>query len=457
MGKKYMNNKHVLAEENIGKLLFQLSLPATTGMLVMALYNIVDTIYVGRGVGPLAIAGLSIVFPIQMMVMAIGQLLGIGSGSVISRSLGEGGIDKANRVLGTTMTATMIIATLLTVVGLVFTEEILAVFGVTEAIYPYAKDYFQIIIFASILFITSMSSNNILRSEGQAKAAMKTMITGAVINIILDPIFIFVFHMGVKGAALATVISQLCAVIYIFLFFASGKTILKVQVRYLRINLSILKEVVVIGMSSFLRNVAASVMFALVNNSLGNYGGDMAIAAYGIIQRVLRFIVMPIIGIAQGMQPIVGFNYGALRFNKVQEVMRIAIISATFAVTFGMVMIQLFGPFFMRLFSDDAELVALGAHAMRLMTMAYPVIGFQIVSTTVFQALGKARESLVLSLSREIIFLIPLVMVLPRFMGLTGLWYSFPIADFLASLLTLMFFMRLMRQLADLQPQPVRT
>lgn len=434
--KNMPNNKHVLADTHVGRLLFKLSLPAITGMVVMALYNVVDTIFVGHGVGALAIAGISIVFPIQIFVMALGQLLGIGAGSVVSRSIGEGDLDKAQRVLNTTFTSTIIVSAILMTFGLVFTKPLLDIFGASDTIYPYAKDYYQVIIFASVLFIAGMSSNNILRAEGQAHAAMKTMIIGAVLNIILDPVFIFVFDMGISGAAWATVLSQLCAVLYVILFLRSGKATLKLEKLHLRVDIPILKEITVIGLSSFLRNVAGSFLMVLINNTLSGYGGDLAVAAYGIVQRVLRFFVMPIFGIAQGMQPIVGYNWGAQRLGLVRKVMRIAITSSTILICFGYAAVELGAPIFIAVFSNDQALIDLASHAMRAMFLAIPFIGFQAMSTTAFQALGKATEAMILSLSREILFLIPIVLIMPQFFGLDGVWYASPIADILAFTLT---------------------
>jgi Na+-driven multidrug efflux pump len=400
-----MQNNNILADNNIKKLLLKLSVPATAGMIVMALYNVVDTIFVGRGVGALGIAGLSIVFPIQMIVMAFGQLLGMGGASVVSRSLGEKNIHKANSVVGTIFSSTAIFSVIITIGFLVFKEQLLVLFGASEGIYPYAKDYYEIIVFASILFITAMSTNSLVRAEGHAKVAMNTMIIGAVLNIILDPIFIFTFNMGVRGAAWATVIS------------------------------------------SFMRNVAGSLVFALFNRALGANGGDLAIAAYGIVQRFLRLLVMPTIGIAQGMQPIAGYNYGAGRFDKVREVNKIAIIWATCVASFGFFIAQLFPSQMMIIFTDDPELIAMGANAMRLMMLLIPVVGFHIVGTTIFQALGKALPSFILSMSREILFLIPLILVLPKFWGLNGIWLTMPISDILSFILTAILFYNLVKHL----------
>ena len=445
-----MQQEHVLNERNIKKLLIKLSTPAIFGMLVMALYNVVDTIFIGRSVGPLGIAALSIVFPIQMIIMSFGQLVGIGAASVISRSLGAGEIEKANLTLGTALTFTIIISVLLTVFGLIFSRQLLLLFGATEMIFTYAKEYFDIIMFSSILFIIAMSSNSILRSDGRAKDAMYTMIVGAVLNIILDPILIFGFKMGVRGAALATVISQFIAVCYVIGVIQSKKSTLSVKLHDVRLNLPILREITAIGFSFFARNIAGSVVFASINNVLGSYGGDIAIAAYGIIQRFTRFIIMPMFGIAQGVQPIIGYNYGAKLYLKVLEAKNIAIKYATILGTVGFLVVELFSRPLVTIFTNDPQLIDVCSKAMKLMFMLFPIVGFQVVTTTVFQALGKAIPSLIFSLSREILFLLPLVILLPKMFSLKGVWIAYPVSDIFSFVLTGVFYLRLRRELKNL-------
>jgi len=442
-----MKNEHILADNNIKKLLIKLSTPAAAGMMVMALYNVVDTIFVGRGVGPLAIAGLSIVFPVQMIVLAIGQMIGIGSASVISRSLGAGDTEKANNVLGSAVTFTFIISLIITISGLIFIDPLLKLFGVTSIIYPYAFDYMKIILLGTLFFAFAMATNNIIRSEGQAKVAMKSMMIGAGLNILFDPIFIFVFDMGVMGAAYASVISQIIAVIYVIFFLQSGKSTLHLKFCCLGFDFKIVREFVAIGFSAFARHVAGSLIFIVVNNTLKVYNGDMAIAAYGIIIRLLRFLFMPMFGIAQGLQPIVGYNYGAGRIDKVQEANKIAITTASIIAFSGFAITQLFSRAMVGIFTDDVELIELGSNALRLMVLAVPLIGFQMVGTVIFQALGKSLPALVLSMSREIIILIPLVLILPGFWGINGVWLASPISDILSFIFTAILFYRLVKEL----------
>ena len=437
-----MKNNHILADDNIGKLLFKLSAPATLGMFVMTLYNVVDTIFIGHAVGRLGIAGISIVFPFQMFVMAIGQTLGIGGASLISRSLGAGNIEKAERTLGNVIFSVVIFGISLALFGSFFIDKILMVFGATETILPYAREYMQIILFGTILFTFLMTSNNIIRSEGKAKVAMGTMIISAVINIILDPIFIFGFKMGVRGAAIATVIAQLISVIYIIFFFLSGKSILKFKLINLKLNFPILKEVFAIGASAFARQSAQSFLIIILNNSLGLYGGDLSIAVFGVISKLIRFIIMPIFGIAQGLQPIAGFNYGAKKYQKAWKAIKLALISGVTISTLGSLLVISIPKTLMMIFTKDTELINQGVHSLKLFIIAFPLVGFQVVGSTVFQAFGKAIPALFLSLSRQILFLIPLILILPRFFHLDGIWLAFPVSDVLATIVTLMMLYR---------------
>ncbi len=444
-----MENRPILADDNLKRLLFKLSLPAITGMFVMALYNLVDTIFIGRSVGALGIAGLSIVFPIQMIIMAVGQLLGIGGASVISRRLGEGNIEQAKKVLGTIYTSIIILGLSITIISTIFKTQLLQTFGATEAILPFALDYYEIIILATIFNITSMTSNNLVRAEGHAKVAMLSMIIGAGLNIIFDPIFIFVFDMGIRGAAIATALAQLIAAIYIISFMNSKDSILNIKLKNLKLNFHIIKQVFSIGISSFMRNVAGSIVFIVMNRSLGYYGNDLSIAAYGIVQRFLRFLVLPTIGIAQGLQPIAGFNYGAKQYDKVKRVSKLAILWASCLTSIAFLVAELLPRQMMMIFTDSPELIDIGANAMRLMMMMVPIVGFQIMATSLFQALGKATPALITSMSREIIFLIPAILILPRFFGLNGIWFSTPLSDLLAVLLTLGFFLKIKKELND--------
>lgn len=427
-----------LGNEKISKLLFNLSLPATIGMIVNALYNVVDTIFIGRGVGSLAIGGLTIAFPIQMIIMAFAQMIGIGAASSISRSLGAGEVEKADHVAGNSFGAILILSSFIVAIGFAFTDPILKLFGASENILPYARDYISIIFYGSVFFSFTVSSNNLVRAEGNAKVSMFAMLIGTGLNIILDPIFIFALDMGIKGAAWATIISQFCSFLFITRYLYSDKSTIKVRLHHLKPDLAILKEIFTVGFASFSRQVAGSAVAIIVNNSLVFYGGDLAISIFGIINRVIMFLFMPLFGVVQGLQPIAGFNYGAKKYDRVREVVKLAVLVTTVFASTSVLIGQLFPVAIFSIFTTDADLIAGGAPALRLVILMVPVIGIQIVGAALFQSLGKALPSLILSLLRQVLLLIPLILILPRIggLGLTGIWISYPLADLFSTILT---------------------
>lgn len=431
------NHSLALANEPIKTLLWRLSLPAMAGMFVMSLYNVVDAIFVGRGVGTLGIAGISIVFPIQMVIMGIGLMVGMGAASLISRSLGADKMERAERTLGNAIILILILGGTLAVVALSRSTFLLRLFGATDNILPYAKEYMDIILLGVVFHEFSMAANAIIRAEGNARVAMISMFIGALLNIALDPIFIFALGMGIRGAAIATVIAHITTTLYLAHYFLSGKSSLRIRVKNFILERAVVKEIVAIGFAAFVRTAAGSFIAVIINRTLGFYGGDVSIAVFGVVHRVLHFAVMPNMGIAQGLQPILGFSYGARRYDRGIEVIRRSfIIAAAFSVG-AVLIILLFAEPIIRFFSTDAALISQGTHAIRLIFMALWLVGFQIVGATIFQAIGKPIQTFILSTSRQILFLIPLVFILPRFFGLNGIWLSFPIADTLSFIITL--------------------
>ncbi|MBU1018748.1 MAG: MATE family efflux transporter [Patescibacteria group bacterium] len=428
-----------LANEKIPRLLLKQSMPAAIGLLVMSLYNIVDTIFIGHFVGTLAIAGLAIAFPIQMITMAISQSFGIGAASIISRALGSKNFKKAELVLGNFFSLVLIGGVLTTVVGLVFLQPILLLFGSTETILPYASEYMSVIFLGSVFIYFAAGSNNIIRSEGAAKFSMMVMIASAGLNIILDPIFIFWLDMGIKGAAIATVISQAVSAVVAFGFFFTGRSVIHFHFRNLLLKFKILKEILAIGSASLGRHVAGSFTTVLINHSLGIYGGDIAIASFGVLNRMMMVILMPMFGLVQGLQPVLGYNYGAKAYDRAKEVVYLAMKIATVIAVIASCILFVFATPLSSVFSSDPELISLSAHVARIIVIAFPLIGFQVVSAGYYQALGKALPAFFLSLLRQVFLLIPLIIILPLFFELDGLFYSFPIADFLAAIIT--FFM----------------
>ncbi len=454
-----MNERSIqLGNEKISKLLFNLSLPATIGMIVNALYNIIDTIFIGRGVGTLAIGGLTIAFPIQMLIMAFAQMVGIGSASAISRNLGAGNVEKADHVAGNSFVAILILSSVLMTLGFLFTDPLLRLFGASDTILPYAKDYITIILMGSVFFSFTVSSNNLVRAEGNAKVAMISMLIGTGLNIILDPIFIFTFDMGIRGAAYATIISQFCSFIFLSTYLFSGKSTIKVRWHHLKPDFSILKEIFSVGLASFSRQVAGSAVAIVVNNSLVFYGGDLAISIFGIINRVIMFLFMPMFGVVQGVQPIAGFNYGAHKYERVREVVKLAVIVTVIYASISVLIAQLFPSAIFSIFTTDSDLIAKGAPALRLVLLMLPIVGIQIVGGSLFQSLGKALPSLVVSMLRQTLILIPLLLTLPKIagLGLTGIWISYPMADFLSTVITgflLMRELKLMKNLETVLPE----
>jgi len=442
-------NSKALGEENIGKLLKKLSVPATMGMMVNALYNLVDTIFLGRFVGVDAIGALAIAFPIQMIVLAFGIMVGIGTASAASRALGAEEVEKADHIVGNAFLSIIIIGILLVTIGRYYLNPILLLFGATENLLPLAYDYMNIILMGSIFLTIQIVSNNVIRSEGNAKVAMISMMIGTGFNIFMDPIFIELLGFGIKGAAIATIIGQTLGFVYVMNYFYRGKSNFKIMPHHLKPNFEYIKEIFSVGFPTFMRNVAGSVLAIVANNSLAFYGGDIALSVYGVIQRVLRFALMPMFGIVQGFQPIASYNYGARNYHRVKEVIKVGLKALVIYATVSIIFVQLFPEFIISLFNNDPELITLGKKALRIVTMMMPLIGVQVLAGSMYQALGKPKPALIVSMSRQTLFLIPLILILPNFfkMGLMGVYWSFPIADVLSIILSVYMLRRQMKRL----------
>jgi putative MATE family efflux protein len=432
-----MNDReaNVLNDDRIGRLLLKLSLPAFMGMFVMALYNVVDTIFIGHYVGPLGIAALSIVFPIQMLTMGIGMMMGMGGASLISRLIGAGNTARAEHALGNSLTFTIIISIALAIVGLSNPDLWLRLMGASETILPYARDYMTIILGGVIFRTLAMAQNFLIRATGNARVPMIGMIMGASLNIVLDAIFIIPLGMGVKGAALATVIAQVITSLYFLRHYLSGKSFLRIHLQNMAIKWDILRSILAIGVSSFARTAAQSLAVIFVNRTLLTFGGDLAISSYGLIQRIMIFALMPSIVIGQGMQPILGFNYGAKRYDRALRVIKLASIAATIYSIIAFCALYFTPELFIRVFTTDSQLVALTADASRRIFFAVYLIGFIIIGSIVFQAIGKAPQAFVTAVARPALFLLPLVFILPNYWQLNGVWLAFPITDALTIIL----------------------
>ncbi|MFC1946181.1 MATE family efflux transporter [Chloroflexota bacterium] len=448
-----MDNRghNMLDDDRVGRLLLKLALPAFAGMFVMTLYNVVDTIFIGHYVGPLGIAGLSLVFPIQMLAMGIGQMTGMGGASLISRLIGGGNTLRAERALGNAITACLAISATVMVVGLIDADFWLRLMGASETVLPYARDYMTIILIGMFFQTFAMSLSVLIRSEGNARVPMLGMIIGALLNIILDAVFIIPLDMGIKGAALATVIAQMFSVAYYLIYYLSGNSYLKFRFSSLIIEWSILKDIMTIGIAAFARTVAGTLSAVFVNRMLVAYGGDFAISAFGIINRVMMFVMMPAFVSGSSLQPVLGFNYGARRPDRALRAMKLTFFAATAICLSVFLVIYFFPQPIIRIFTDNPELVSLAAYAGKIVFSATYLIGFIVVSSVTFQALGKATQALTTALARPVLFLLPLLFTLPNIWGLEGVFLAFPLSDGLTFVLTLFLLIpqiRMFRRLA---------
>jgi len=435
--KNAMDRANRLGEGSIPSLLLKFSAPAVVGMVAQALYNVVDRIFVGQGVGPEGIAGTTVAFPFMLVMLAFGMLIGFGATALVSIRLGEQKREEAERVLGNAAVLLVGVSLLLTATGTALLDPLLRLFGASDQILPYAHDYLQIVVLGSVFQAVGFGLNAIIRGEGNPRIAMFTMLIGALLNMILDPIFIFGFGWGMRGAALATVASQAVSCLWVVSYFLSGRSLLRFRRANLRLQWPTCTSIVAIGSPPFAMQIAAATLNAILNHQLHSYGGDLAISVMGVVYAVMLFIAMPIFGLNQGAQPIIGYNYGAENFGRVKKTLQTAILAATTITAAGFFVTMVFPSQVIWLFNrEDQALMRLGTHAIRICLMMLPIVGFQIVSASYFQAVGKPKHALLLSLSRQVLLLIPAVFVLPCFFGLDGVWAAFPTADLGSSILT---------------------
>ena len=445
-----MDSSKQLGELKISKLLMKFSIPAIVGMLVNALYNVVDRIYIGHGVGSLGIAGITISFPVMLVMMAFSVLIGVGANTLISIRLGQNKKEEAEVIFGNAISLLIITSLTLSVIGLISLDSLLKLLGASEQVLPFARDYLQIILIGAVFQSAGMGINNFIRSEGNPKIAMYTMLIGALINIILDPIFIFVFHWGMRGAAIATILSQLISAIWVFGYFLQGKSLLKIHSKNLKLKPAIVSGILAIGAAPFAMQLAASVQNFIMNTSLATYGGDIAISGMGVVNSIMTLMIMPIFGITQGVQPIIGYNYGANKYDRVKEAYKLAVIFATCIVVLGWIATRLFPEQLVSLFnSNDKELLSFGTMAIKRFMIFLPFVGFQIVSSTYFQAVGKPKHSALLGLSRQVLILIPALIILPKFLGLEGVISAGPLSDIISAVVTGIFILIEMKKLDE--------
>ena len=435
-----------LGTEKIGKLLKQYALPAIIAQTASSLYNMVDSIFIGQGVGPLAISGLAVTFPLMNLSTAFGTLVGAGAATMLSVLLGQKNYKAANKVLGNVVSLNIIIGLIFMAVALIFIDPILYFFGASENTLPYAKEYMKIILYGNIITHLYFGLNAAMRSSGSPKKAMGLTIFTVIFNTILDPIFIFVFDMGIAGAAWATVLAQTIAMLVVLRHFSDRSRPFHFEKGIVSLDMRVAKDSLAIGMGPFLMNSAACLVTLFINQQLRQYSGDLGIGAYGITNRFGFMFIMICMGLNQGMQPIAGYNYGARQYSRVKEVFwktaRLAVLVTTICFVIGVFFPQLA----VGIFTRDPELSSLSSRALRITMLVFPIVGFQMISTNFFQSLGMVKKSVILSLSRQILFLLPLLYALPKWYGADGVWASFPISDVLATLLSIYMLGRLFRK-----------
>ncbi|MDR2436653.1 MAG: MATE family efflux transporter [Endomicrobium sp.] len=425
-----------LGTENIWKLLAQYALPAIVAMLATSLYNVTDSIFIGHGVGVAALSGLSITFPIMNLAFAFGTLIAVGSSAMLSIRLGQKDYEGANYILGNVIILNIIIGFLFSVILLLFLDPVLIFFGTSPQTLPHAHDFMVIILIGNVITHTYIGLNSLLRSQGHPKKAMIATFVTILINLVLNPLFIFKFGWGIRGSAFATVISQTLVLAWQIKFYTNKTNFMYFQKKFFVLKENIVKGIFSIGLSPFLLHTATCIIIILINKNLSIYGGDTAVGAYGIVNRILFIFVMIVLGLTQGMQPISGYNYGAGLYRRVAEVLKKTVFVAVGIMTLGSLIAEIFPYAIASLFTSDEELIKVTAIGMRYVLITYCLVGYQTVAVVFFQSIGKAHLSIILSVIRQGIFLIPLLLILPKYCGITGVWITMPIADLAAFIAT---------------------
>lgn len=430
------NSPLILGTEPVGKLLTQYAIPAIIAMTASSLYNIADSIFIGQGVGAMAIAGLALTFPLMNLAAAFGSLVGVGASTLVSVKLGQKDYEGANNVLGNVLVLNVVMGLLFSVVFLMFLDPVLYFFGASEQTLPYAKDYMRVVLYGNVVTHMYLGLNSVLRSSGFPRMAMYATLLSVVINCVLNPIFIFWLGWGIKGAAWATVISQVISLTGQLIHFSRPTQLLHFRKGIYHLRKDLVDGIFSIGLSPFLMNMCSCLIVLLINLGLKEHGGDIAIGAYGIVNRVVFLFIMIILGFNQGMQPIAGYNYGARQFDRVFEVTKQTTFCAVAVASTGFIICELFPEIVVRMFTRDEALIDVAVKGLRIVFAVFPIVGFQMVATNFFMSIGKSRMAIFLSLTRQMIFLIPALLILPKLIGTPGVWGSIPLADLTASLVT---------------------
>lgn len=436
-----------LGTKPIGQLLAQYALPAIIAMTASSLYNMIDSIFIGQGVGAMAISGLAITFPFMNLSGAIGACIGVGASTFLSVKLGQKDYSMALRIFGNAIVLKIITGIVFGTFCLIFLSPILRFFGATDNTLPYAREYMEIILLGNVFTHLYFGMNSMLRAASKPRQAMYATIFTVVLNTALDPLFIYTFDMGIRGAAIATVISQITALCWQFKLFSNPNELIHFKRGTFRLEWPIVKNILGIGISPLAMNATSCLIVIVINTALVNYGGDLAVGAYGIANRLAFFFFMIVMGMNQGMQPIAGYNYGAGNTDRLMHVLRLTITIAVIAMTVGWIICQFLTHPCVRLFTNDSQLIDIASHGVRINSLVFPLIGIQAVITNFFQSIGKAKISIFLSLSRQLIFLLPLLILLPKSLGVDGVWWSLPASDFVSTIVTIGVMAKYMRTL----------
>ncbi|CEO14639.1 MATE efflux family protein [[Clostridium] sordellii] len=439
-----MENQQTLKEEKISKLLLKYSVPAILAMMVASLYNTVDRAFIGsiKDVGALAISGLGVTMPLFTILGAFCVAIAVGGSTNISIKLGEGNKEEAEKILGNTFLLELIVGIVIMVIGTIFLEDILYIFGASNDTLKYAKEYMSVILFGAWFNLPGFALNSAIRADGRPKLAANMMIVSCILNLILDPIFIFCFDMGIQGAAIGTIICQLVICIWSMHYFTRGKSNLKLKVKNIKIKFNILKPIIVIALTPFFMELASGSIHLVTNRVLKIYGGDLSIGAMAAITSICLMFLMPVFGLSQGMQTIIAYNYGAKEYDRARKALFSAIIAVTIILTLGFVLIKIYPEKFIGIFTNDDKLISLALNGIKIYSITLPIIGISILGTVYFQSIGSAKVSMVLGLLRQVIILIPVILVVPKIYGLDGVWMSQPIADLGAMIVVGLFLIR---------------
>ena len=439
-----MENQQTLKEEKISKLLLKYSVPAILAMMVASLYNTVDRAFIGsiKDVGALAISGLGVTMPLFTILGAFCVAIAVGGSTNISIKLGEGNKEEAEKILGNTFLLELIVGISIMVIGTIFLEDILYIFGASNDTLKYAKEYMSVILFGAWFNLPGFALNSAIRADGRPKLAANMMIVSCILNLILDPIFIFCFDMGIQGAAIGTIICQLVICIWSMHYFTRGKSNLKLKVKNIKIKFNILKPIIVIALTPFFMELASGSIHLVTNRVLKIYGGDLSIGAMAAITSICLMFLMPVFGLSQGMQTIIAYNYGAKEYDRARKALFSAIIAGTIILTLGFVLIKIYPEKFIGIFTNDDKLISLALNGIKIYSITLPIIGISILGTVYFQSIGSSKVSMVLGLLRQVIILIPVILVVPKVYGLDGVWMSQPIADLGAMIVVGLFLIR---------------